>query len=157
MRIRVVARFGVGAGAKVNARAPDALGKASERKVWVKELCLPRIAHITGSTLVYPAPFSALPSASASQETVIQGMKTSTSSVPTAPSGSTTTHTTPAAASRVPATMGSAALSCRRQRRWCAITVPTGSRVRPPACWPCADTRNSREQSLGNYNYLGLL
>lgn len=43
------------------------------------------------------------------QETVIQGTKTLTSSVPTAPSVSTTTRTTPAAASPAPVAMASAA------------------------------------------------
>ena len=56
-------------------------------------------------------PLVSLPlhSSFASQETVIQGTKTLTSSVPTAPSVSTTTRTTPAAASPAPVAMASAA------------------------------------------------
>lgn len=144
MRARVVARFRVGTRAKVNASAQIPWGKLRERKVVVIKLCLPHIIHIPGSVLFYPAHLAALHSSSGSQETVIQGMKILTSSVPTAPLVSTTIHTTLAAASRVPATMGSAALLCRRQKRWCAIIVPTGSPVRPPAA-PVLDAMNSHE------------
>lgn len=57
-----------------------------------------------------PAHFSAPHFPSASQETVIQGMKTLTSSVPTVPLVSTMIRMTPAAANRAPVTMGSAVL-----------------------------------------------
>ena len=102
-----------------------------------------------------------LHSSSASQEIVIQGMKTLTSSVPTAPLVSTTTRVTPAAASPARVAMGSAAPWCPRQRRWCAITVPTASLVRPAACpvlmpWICKDSYYSKGFP-GNFRYSGLV
>lgn len=139
-------RFRVGTRAKVNASAPTLREKLWKGRFWLQELCLPRITPVTGSGSFYSTLYSALPSSSASQETVTRGMKTLTSSAPTAPLVSTTIHTTPAAASRARATMGSAALSCPRQRRWCAITVPRASPVRPPAYCLCAT--NSHEWLL---------